>query len=56
MPDQLTRGVTYLIPKKEKRKKETTNAKKYRSITCLPTSYEMITSTLKVRIVKIHRI
>ena len=36
----LTQGVTYLLPKAQ----ETNNPKNYRPITCLPTSYNVLTS------------
>ena len=38
-------GVTYLLSK--------TNAKNYQPITCLPTTYKMIASILKERIIKL---
>ena len=41
MPEWLTAGVTYLIPKNE----NTGNPKNYRTVTCLPT-YKLITSII----------
>jgi hypothetical protein len=38
----LTAGVTYLIPKNE----NTENTKNYRPVTCLPTTYKLITSII----------
>ena len=46
MPEWLTTGDTYLIPKNE----ETKNPEKYRPITCLPTIYKILTSILSSRI------
>ena len=42
IPEWLTAGVTYLIPKNE----NTENPKNYRPVTCLPTTYKLITSTI----------
>ena len=44
-PDWLTEGLTYLLPKT----KETENPKNYRSITCLPTLYKILTFILTER-------
>ena len=45
IPDWITEGVTYLLPKSE----DTKNPKNYRPITCLTTSYKLITSVLTDR-------
>ena len=42
MPEWLTAGVTYLIPKNE----NTGNPKNYRPVTCLPKTYKLITSII----------
>jgi hypothetical protein len=42
MPEWLTTGVTYLIPKNE----NTENPKNYRPVTCLSTTYKLITSVI----------
>jgi hypothetical protein len=42
MPEWLTAGVTYLIPKNE----HTGNPKNYRPVTCLPTTYKLLTSII----------
>ena len=44
-PLWLTQGVTYLLPKAQ----ETNNPKNYRPITCLPTSYKVLTSIITER-------
>jgi hypothetical protein len=44
----LTAGVTYLIPKNE----NTENPKNYRPVTCLPTTYKLITSIISRRMQK----
>jgi len=41
-------GVTYLIPKNE----HTGNPKNYRPVTCLPTTYTLITSIISRRMQK----
>jgi hypothetical protein len=46
MPDWLTAGVTYLLPKNA----ETQLPKNYRPITCLPTVYKVLSSILAARI------
>ena len=48
MPAWLTAGVKYLIPKNE----NTDNPKSYRSVTCLPTTYLLITSIISRRMQK----
>jgi hypothetical protein len=40
IPEWLMAGVTFLIPKNE----NTENPKNYRPVTCLPTTYELLTS------------
>jgi hypothetical protein len=45
-PTWLTEGVTYMLPKSA----ETANPKNYRPITCLPTTYKVLTSILSERI------
>ena len=45
VPDWITEGVTYLLPKSE----DTQNPKNYRPITCLTTTYKLITSILTER-------
>ena len=45
MPEWLTAGVTYLIPKNE----NTGNPKNYRPVTCLPTTYKLIISIISRR-------
>jgi hypothetical protein len=45
IPKWLTAGVTYLIPKNE----DTENPKNYRTVTCLPTTYKLITSIISRR-------
>jgi hypothetical protein len=42
IPEWLTAGVTYLTPKNE----NTENPKNYRPVTCLPTTYKLITSVI----------
>jgi hypothetical protein len=46
--ERLTAGVTYLIPKNE----NTENPKNYRPVTCLPTTYKLITSIVSRRMHK----
>lgn len=48
LPEFLTKGVTYMIPKSNK----TNNPSQYRPITCLPTLYKIITSCITYRISK----
>jgi len=48
IPEWLTAGVTYLIPKNE----NTGNPKNYRPVTCLPTTYILITSIISRRMHK----
>jgi len=48
IPEWLTEGVTYLIPKNE----NTGNPKNYRPVTCLPTTYRLITSIISRRMQK----
>jgi hypothetical protein len=48
IPEWLTAGLTYLIPKNE----NTENAKNYRPVTCLPTTYKLITSIISRRMQK----
>jgi hypothetical protein len=48
IPEWLTAGVTYLIPKN----KNTENPKNYRPVTCLPTTYKLITSIISRRMQK----
>jgi hypothetical protein len=48
IPEWLTVGVTYLIPKNE----NIGNPKNYRPVTCLPTTYKLITSILSGRMRK----
>ena len=48
IPEWLTAGVTYLIPKNE----YTGNPKNYRPVTCLPTTYKLITSIVSRRMQK----
>ena len=45
IPEWLTEGVTYLLPKSE----DTKNPKNYRPITCLTTTYKLLTSTMTER-------
>ena len=45
IPEWLTVGVTFLIPKNE----NTENSKNYRAVTCLPTLYKLITSVISRR-------
>jgi len=45
IPEWLTAGVTYLIPKNE----NTGNPNNYRPVTCLPTTYKLITSIISRR-------
>ena len=47
-PHWLTNGITYLQPKSS----ETNNPKNYRPITCLPTTYKILTSILSERTYK----
>jgi hypothetical protein len=47
-PECLTAGITYLIPKNE----NTENPKNYRPVTCLPTTFKLITSIISGRIQK----
>lgn len=47
-PDWLTIGITYLLPKTE----DTKNPKNYRPITCLPTTYKILTSIITERVYK----
>jgi hypothetical protein len=42
IPERLTAGVTYLIPKN----KQPGNPKNYRPVTCLPTTYKLLTSII----------
>jgi hypothetical protein len=42
MPEWLTAGVTFLIPKNE----NTENPKNYRPVTCLPTTYKLLSSIM----------
>jgi hypothetical protein len=42
IPEWLTAGVTYLVPKNE----NTENPKNYRPVSCLPTTYKLITSII----------
>ena len=42
IPEWLTAGVIFLIPKNE----NIENPKNYRSVTCLPTMYKLITSVI----------
>ena len=48
IPEWLTAGVTFLIPKNE----NTKNPKNYRPVNCLPTMYKLITSVIRRRIQK----
>ena len=48
IPEWLTVGVTYLIPKNE----NTGSPKNYRPVTCLPTTYKLITSIINRRMQK----
>ena len=48
IPEWLTAGVTYLIPKNE----YTGNPKNYRLVTCLPTTYKLTTSIISKRMQK----
>lgn len=48
MTDTLTRGVTYLLPKKGDSK----DPSKYRPITCLPTTYKIFTACIAAKIQK----
>ena len=47
-PNCLTIGITYLLPKIE----DTKNPKNYRPITCLPTTYNILTSIITKRVYK----
>ena len=44
-PEWLTEGITYLLPKND----ETVNPKNYRPITCLSTTYKLLTSVITDR-------
>ena len=46
MPRWMTEGTAYLLPKST----ETRNPKNYRPITCLPTTYKILTAILSIRI------
>ena len=46
IPKWLTQGTTYLLPKTA----ETDQPKKYRPITCLPTTYKLLTGVIADRI------
>jgi hypothetical protein len=48
IPDWLTAGVTHLIPKNE----HTGNPKNYRSVTCLPKTYKVLTFIISRRMQK----
>ena len=48
IPEWLTAGVTFLIPKNE----NTENPKNYRPVTCLPTMYKLIASVISRRMQK----
>jgi hypothetical protein len=48
MPERLTAAVTHRIPKNE----NTGNPKKYRPVTCLFTTYKLITSIISRRMQK----
>jgi len=48
IPEWLTAGVTFLIPKNE----NTKNSKNYRPVTCLPTINKFITSVISRRMQK----
>ena len=48
IPELLTAGVTFLIPKNE----NTENPNNYRPVTCLPTMYKLITSVISRRMQK----
>ena len=48
IPEWLTAGVNFLIPKKE----NTENSKNYRPVTCLPNMYKLITSVISRRMQK----
>ena len=48
IPEWLTAGVTYLIPKNE----DTENPKNYRPVTCLLTTYKLLTSFISRRMQK----
>jgi hypothetical protein len=48
IPEWLTAGVTFLIPKNEK----TDDSKKYRPVTCLPKIYKLLTSIMSRRMQK----
>ena len=48
LPEFLTRGITFMLPKSEK----TEDPSQYRPITCLPTLYKIITSCITHRITK----
>ena len=48
IPEWLTAGVTFLIPKNE----NIENPKNYRPVTCLPTMYKLITSVISRRMQK----
>ena len=48
VPDWLTEGITYLLPKSN----DTRNPKNYRPITCLTTTYKILTSIITDRMYK----
>jgi len=48
IPECLTAGVTFLIPKND----NTENPKNYRPVTCLPTIYKLITSIINRHVQK----
>ena len=48
MPESLTQGITYMLPKNE----DTKNPTKYRPITCLPTLYKILTSCIAEKVYK----
>lgn len=48
MPEFLTQGITYMLPKTE----DTKNPAKYRPITCLPTIYKILTACITNQIYK----
>ncbi|CAK1584079.1 unnamed protein product [Parnassius mnemosyne] len=48
LPSFFTTGITHLVPKDQ----DTTDASKYRPITCLPTIYKTLTSNLSARITR----
>ena len=45
IPEWLAKGITYLVPKVS----ETNNPKNYRPITCLSTTYKLLTSIITER-------